>query len=323
MKELTLFSFAVIATSITAGPVYSHHSDQIYDRDSIVVLEAEVTRYIFRNPHVTVFVEAMDAQGETVEWEIETGSTPIMQRSGWTNSLLKPGDRITVRAHPERTGRRRAILNTLETGDGSLWSQIERDPEATEVATSLAGVWKGIASTSLRAQIRSARLTPASEAAVASFDSQVDDPGVRCIANPPPFLISTSNYLSEIEILEDRIILRNEFFDAVRTVYMGGRDHPENGERTTQGHSIGWFEGEVLVVDTRLLADYRSGNGPGVPSGAQKHVVERYSLSEDGTRAIVDVMVEDLEFLAEPFVGTTEMVYVPHLQLYRYDCRVE
>ena len=28
-------------------------------------------------------------------------------------------------------------------------------------------------------------------------------------------------------------------------------------------------------------------------------------------------MVEDLEFLTEPFVGTTEMVYVPHLQFYR------
>jgi hypothetical protein len=49
-------------------------------------------------------------------------------------------------------------------------------------------------------------------------------------------------------------------------------------------------------------------------------VVERFSLSEDGTRAIVDVMVEDPEFLAEPFTGRTEMTYVPQLELHRYNC---
>ena len=104
---------------------------------------------------------------------------------------------------------------------------------------------------------------------------------------------------------------------------MDGREHPENVERTLQGHSIGWWEGDTLVVDTRLLADHRAGNGfSGVPSGSQKHVVERFSLSEDGTHAIVDVIIEDPEYLAEPFTGQTTMVYSPQLQLYTYDCRL-
>jgi hypothetical protein len=90
-----------------SSAVSAHHSDAGYNRETIVVLEAEVLRYVFRNPHVTVFVEAEDESGNMVEWEIETGSTPIMQRSGWTEEPLSPGDRITVRAHPERTGRRR------------------------------------------------------------------------------------------------------------------------------------------------------------------------------------------------------------------------
>jgi len=303
--------------------VSAHHSDAGYNRETIVVLEAEVLRYVFRNPHITVFVEAEDDSGNMVEWEIETGSTPIMQRSGWTAELLSPGDLITVRAHPERTGRRRAILNTLETSDGGLWSQIERDAEATEGAATLAGVWKGIQSTSLYRQMAGMAVTPAAEAARASYDAQTDDPNVRCIANPPPFLNSSANYLTGIEILEDRIILRNEFLDAMRTVYTDGRSHPENGERTVQGHSIGSWDGETLVVDTTLLADFPEGNGRGVPSGAQKHVVERFSLSEDGTRAIVDVLIEDPEYLVEPFNGRTEMIFVPHLQLYRYGCTPE
>lgn len=217
----------------------------------------------------------------------------------------------------------RAILNTLETADGQLWSQIEKDAEATESASSLGGVWKGVASTSLNRQFREIDLTQAAMDAKASYDPIADDPNNQCITNPPPFLNSSGNYLTGIEILEDRVILRNEFLDMVRTVYMDGRQHPENAERTLQGHSIGHWEEDVLVVDTVLLADFPSGNGNGVPSGAQKHVVERFSLSEDGTRAIVDVMVEDPEFLLEPVVASTEMMYVPHLQLYQYGCTVQ
>jgi hypothetical protein len=317
--------FALSATILLciSIPSAAHHSDAGYNRDSIVVLEAEVLRYVFRNPHVTVFVQAKEENGEMVEWEIETGSTPIMQRSGWTADLLSPGEKIIVRAHPERAGRMRAILNTLETADGQLWSQIEKDAEATESASSLGGVWKGVASTSLNRQFREIDLTQAAMDAKASYDPIADDPNNQCITNPPPFLNSSGNYLTGIEILEDRVILRNEFLDMVRTVYMDGRQHPENAERTLQGHSIGHWEEDVLVVDTVLLADFPSGNGNGVPSGAQKHVVERFSLSEDGTRAIVDVMVEDPEFLLEPVVASTEMMYVPHLQLYQYGCTVQ
>ena len=301
-------------------PTYGHHSDVGYDRDTVVAFEARVSRYIFRNPHITIIVETEDRLGNKVEWEIETGSTPIMRRSGWSQDLLHPGDTVTVRAHPERTGRMRAILNTLETADGRLWSQIETDAEATVRASSLAGVWKGVASTSVRRQFSEVELTPAAQVARANYDEVTDDPNARCIPDPTPFRISNSNYLSGIEILDDRVILRNEFLDVTRTVYMDGRGHPEAGERTVQGHSIGRWEEDVLIVDTTFFADFGSGNGPGVPSGSQKHVVERYFLSEDGTRTIVDIFVEDPEFIAEPFRGRTEMVYVPHLELYRYDC---
>ena len=123
-----------------------------------------------------------------------------------------------------------------------------------------------------------------------------------------------------MKLQEEIIIIRGEE-GHTRMVYMDGRAHPDPSERFTTGHSIGWWEGDTLVVDTTLLSSHRAGNSSsGVPSGAQKHVVERFSLSDDGTRAIVDVFVEDPEFLAEPCEGRTEMVYSPHLQLYAYDC---
>ena len=155
-----------------------------------------------------------------------------------------------------------------------------------------------------------------------AYDPVTDSPNVQCIPNPPPFHASSTNYLTGIEILDDRVMLRSEFFDNVRTVYTDGRGHPDNLEPTSQGHSIGRWEGDVFVVDTVGLAEHRDGNGSGIASSTERHVVERYALSDDGTRAIVDIEVTDPVYLAEPFRGRTEMIYVPQLQLYRYDCTV-
>jgi hypothetical protein len=93
-----------------------------------------------------------------------------------------------------------------------------------------------------------------------------------------------------------------------------------NGERTNQGHSIGRWEGDELVVDTTLFADHPSTSGDGVPGGAQKHVIERFAVNEDGRRLDIDVWIEDPQYLAEPFNDSLQWDYTPELQLYRYDC---
>jgi hypothetical protein len=100
-------------------------------------------------------------------------------------------------------------------------------------------------------------------------------------------------------------------FQGVSVVPMDGREHPENGQRTGQGHSIGWFEGDVLVVDTTLLQNHPWGNGDGLPSGGQKRVVERYSLSDDGTRITIEAIAEDPEYLAEAVSTVYEWGYTP------------
>ena len=76
---------------------------------------------------------------------------------------------------------------------------------------------------------------------------------------------------------DDIIYIRSEYFDEERTVYMDGRSHPDSSQRFDRGHSIGRWEGDTLVVDTANFADHRSPYQIGVPSGAQKHVVERYT----------------------------------------------
>jgi hypothetical protein len=323
VRRLTVALGACIAL-----PAPAHHSEAAYDAETVAAFEGTVTRYGWRNPHVYIGVSVAEGSGEPGEWLVETGATPIMVRSGWTPESLLPGDVVTVRAHPDKEpGRLRAILLSMTKADGTVLAQHDGTPEQPQVRTStLNGVWSGRAETivSFNQTLNATPLTPAGTAAREQYDFRRDSPAASCVGPPSPGIVTAAFlYLSEIETGTEIVTIRNEFFDVVRTVHMDGRQHPEDGELSNQGHSIGWWEDGTLVVDTRLFAEHPSANGQGVPSSPQKHVVERYALSEDGTGLVIDVFLEDPVYLAEPFEGRLEWQYAPGLRLYQYNCDPE
>jgi len=121
--------------------------------------------------------------------------------------------------------------------------------------------------------------------------------------------------LKRISMRGEHILIQTEEYQVERIVYMDGREHPADGERTNQGHSIGWWEGDgdSFVVDTVLFSDHRSGHrGNGLSSGARKHLVERYQLTEDGTQLRYDYVVEDSEYLQEPSTGGMLLDHSPN-----------
>lgn len=310
----------------------AHHSAIIFDRDSLIAFEGTVTGFDWTNPHVYIHVETPDAAGEPVEWEIETDATVVLTRSGWTRESFRPGDRVAVRANPDTNrNRRHALLISIANEAGEVLTPrayLSGDSgasEANERASDVFGMWEGVRSTFL-AYLRSlsgAALTPAGEAARADFDLRRDGPEAQCIPFSSPRNVIGSLYMHELRHAGETALIRNEYLHSERVVYMDGRDHPDDFERTVQGHSIGWWEGDVLIVDTIGFADNRSAYGNGVPSGSQKHVVERYQLGPDGRRLAVDITVEDPEYLAEPFTGSVERRYAPDLGFLEFECDPE
>jgi hypothetical protein len=327
-RGVTVAGICGIAAWAASFAASAHHSEAGFDVGSVITFEGAVTRVDWRNPHVYVGVAtASGSTGETSEWEIETGAVPLLVRSGWTRDSLQPGDRVAVRGHPAREpGRRYALLLSLEKADGTVLRQQSVDAPSTAVAHDLSGIWKGnLASLEFLGQgFESMPLTAKGEAARAAFDANRDHPAARCVAYPTPAIILASGlFLTRFELGQDVVHIGNEWFDAERVVYMDGREHPENGERTNQGHSIGRWEGESLVIDTRLFADHRSPYQTGVPSGGEKHVVERYTLAEDGSHLIVEFTLEDPEYLAEAYAGRVEWSYRPDLEFHEFDCDAE
>ncbi len=317
---------AVVLSCTVVASVSAHHSEAGFDKTTIAAFEGIVTGFDWKNPHVYVLVATTQDNGRPVEWRVETSSTPILSRRGWSADSLQPGDRILVRGHPERgTSRNYALLLALQREDGTILTAAPLSSQSNARAAGLSGIWKPDAATvaDFHRRVDSVALTEKGAAAKESFDYYSDSPVAQCIAHPAPWVFNSELYVNEIDIGDDVVILHSEYFGVRRIVYMDGREHPENAERTLQGHSIGRWEGDTLVVDSRLFADHRIGNGPGIPSGAQRHVIERFTLSEDGTRIMLDLFVEDPEFLAEPLNARVEWVYAPQLQRYGYDCDPE
>ncbi len=314
----SFYAVFIAMTCVVTSPASGHHGNIIFDLNQVVTLQGTVSRYVWRNPHVYIYVEASDDTGERVEWQLEGDPTPIMTRSGWTSTILAPGDPVTVRMNPDRNPQRpHALLVSLLKADGLILEPRSGGRASTVGATGLAGVWDGLRGYNTRRFIYGT-LTEKGAAAQAAY-TEADNPVSECIPYPLPTIVAAP-YLYEIEIRDDRILVRTELFNVERTFYMDGRGHPENGQRTNQGHSIGTWDGDVLVVDTTLFSDYRAGNRSGIPSGARKHTVERYELSEDRTQLIIDYVIEDPEYMVDPMTGGMVWDYAPDREMLPLGC---
>ena len=312
----------IIALLPIAPAAMAHHSGAMFDQSITMTLEGTVSQFNWANPHVYIFVETTDESGQTVEWELETDSTAIMTRDGWTRDTLTQGMRVSVRANPDRnTERPHARLVSLVKEDGQLFTRRSSRRASSIRADSIEGVWDAIRNNDLMDFTVG---TPNERGAVAQAAySDADYPAAKCIPYSTPHLMALAPYRFEFTIENDRVVINGEFFNVVRTIYTDGRTHSENGERLNQGHSIGHWEDDVLVVDTTLFTDDPSGNMRGIPSGAQKHVIERFRLSDDGTQLIIDYVVEDQEYLSEPTIGTSVWDYAADNEMLPFGCNVE
>jgi hypothetical protein len=61
----------------------------------------------------------------------------------------------------------------------------------------------------------------------------------------------------------------------VRTIYMDGREHPRDLEPSYGGHSVGRWEGDVLVIDTVGFNERGWIDAYGTPTTKQLHLTER------------------------------------------------
>jgi hypothetical protein len=135
-------------------------------------------------------------------------------------------------------------------------------------------------------------------------NSFVDSPGLKCLPNRPNGPLGWGRYVQA----SDRLIMLSEGTPNVRQIFLDGRDHPADPDPTWQGHSIGRWEGDTLVVDT--IGYNGRGWNFGFPISEQLRVTETFKRVEYG-RMEYAAIFDDPEVFETPWTQRHTLELAP------------
>jgi Family of unknown function (DUF6152) len=313
MPRLTAALPLLAATAILSVSASAHHSQSMFDTSKEILIEGTVARFDWVNPHMYLVVETQGPDGKPALVEGEGVAITQALVDGLRREALKPGTPVVMRANPNRGGWGKQVrIMDVTTQDGEIHPFYAANTRTRTLspATSLEGHWapsRAALGAGFGAMARWP-VTPEGRAAQAQLIAD----GL-CYVEPIPFL-AVLDELRTIEIGEDEVVMRfdNSGDLVVRTIHMG-TEHPANVQPSLQGHSIGRWEGDTLVIDTIAFEPDPSGNGMNVPSGADKHTIERLTLTADRVRLRYEITVEDPAYLSGPGTLTQQWDHRPDL----------
>ena len=114
----------------------------------------------------------------------------------------------------------------------------------------------------------------------------------------PSFMISGGPFL--IVQGRDKVVIIDEAGPAVRHVYLNV-PHTPNVKPSWNGESIGWYEGDTLVIDTIGQSTKTVVDRFGTPHGEKLRVVERWRVIDQGLTLRVDIEVDDPDTFYQPW----------------------
>jgi hypothetical protein len=164
------------------------------------------------------------------------------------------------------------------------------------------------------------KLTPAAQAVAKAW--KIDDDMTVANTCRIPSIIYAMQGPFPIEIFQatELTVIRLEYFDMARVIFTDGRQHmPEGAPVTKTGNSVGHWEGDTLVVETRHLKEATITNN-GLFHSDKARVIERFKLSPDGKKLIGTQLFEDPEMLQNKGVRFITWNRVEGDHVHAYDC---
>ncbi|WP_338241951.1 hypothetical protein [Aurantiacibacter hainanensis] len=167
-------------------------------------------------------------------------------------------------------------------------------------------------------------LTPEAQAAYDAFLEQQEREGVdqflqvNCI---PPGMPGIMRQPYPIEFLYSpgRVTIFAETYSQARRIYVDpDRDLPEDPDPLFNGTSVGFWEGDRLVVNTVGFNPYVTFMA-GVTPSDEMRIHEHFWLDQEGTLWL-ETTITDPQVLAEPFVQTLAYSRQPDWEIREYVC---
>lgn len=126
-KRLTVSVAALLTGLTTTASSLAHHGFAAYS-DERVTVQATMTELRFVNPHVQLYFDVTNAQGETEHWQAELTAPNKLARGGWTKNTLKPGDQVQISGQVARNGGHSIRIREIITASGEslpLWEILD------------------------------------------------------------------------------------------------------------------------------------------------------------------------------------------------------
>jgi hypothetical protein len=128
MKRFSIISCVPLSLLWFATPAGAHHSFAMFDRSKTETIAGNVKQFELINPHGWLRVMVADANGVQSEWSLELGGAGQLERVGWTQNTVHPGDKVMVKLHPLRDGSYGGQLVSVTLPNGTVLGQ--RQPGA-------------------------------------------------------------------------------------------------------------------------------------------------------------------------------------------------
>jgi len=148
------------------------------------------------------------------------------------------------------------------------------------------------------------------------------EPHTRCKPSGGPRQWLTPYGAEFVELPEQQVayILDIGGPHTFRTIFMDGRTHPADLTPSFYGHSIGWWEGDTLVVDTVGFNEGFWLDRGQLPHTRQLHLLERFTRTSVGSMRY-ELTIDDPGAYAEPFTGTSNLRWENGTELFEYICQ--
>ena len=326
-----------LAVGLSANHASAHHSFAASFTTDEIVREGIVNRYVFRNPHVILFMSVENENGEQAEWMVEGSSATGLRRAGWSADTIQPGELVRITGNAGRNGKLMISMENVEVLDPDSHAVV-RNPsmniDQTEVAAGeivsiplhLADGRPNLTGTWTRGRdgpgFRNHRLPPfngAGAALQAEWDP-INDPQVAC---EDPGLIRQAGFTPHpvrIEQHDDHVVISYEEYGGVRTIYFDDRDITD--EFRQLGQSVARYAGDTLVIESTRLPANPTGT-PGHWLSDQATTVETYRRLDDPTQGPMvemEMIIVDPGYLTEPWEMVWKKLYTEGYEFIPVEC---
>ena len=120
MRRMFLVTaLASIGVLSVATPTWAHHSFAAeYDSSQVLTLTGKITKVEWTNPHIYIHIDVVEG-GKVTAWALEGYPPNTLKRTGFTRSLLKEGETITITAYKAKDATNTGAGREVTFSDGS------------------------------------------------------------------------------------------------------------------------------------------------------------------------------------------------------------